>query len=259
MAAPVKGVDYAWGRPDPHQLYAEGYRFVCRYLSHDQGKSLSRAEAETLIGAGLSIILNFEDGAQNALGGSKQGILDGAFACQVALSVRAPHTTTIFYSVDFEMVGTSQEDAIRQYFAGVQQISAQYGYRVGVYGGLGTVEALPKIQAWQTLAWSRSIWLRSDAVQQTAINQTVAGAAVDLDEAPTWPIPGAWNPPTISISGGDAVSRPDVEQALNEGTPKGAQNWADGNKALVADVQGLVNRFDELQALVAKIAAKIGA
>ena len=57
----------------------------------------------------------------------------------------------------------------------------------------------------------------------------------------------------------DEVSKADVEAALNEGTPKGSQSWADGNKALVADVQGLVNRFNALEAAVAKIAAKIGA
>src|SRR5262249_17024871 len=68
------GIDYSWARPSPSGIHGAGYSFVARYFDYSAGggKILSKTEADSLIGAGLDIVITFEDGAQNALGGYNQ-------------------------------------------------------------------------------------------------------------------------------------------------------------------------------------------
>ena len=53
----LPGLDYAWSRPSIAALKATGARFVCRYLSPDTTKNLTRGEAALLLSAGISIVV----------------------------------------------------------------------------------------------------------------------------------------------------------------------------------------------------------
>ena len=50
------GYDYAWDHP----LLPSGVKFVCRYLSHDPTKNLTKLEVALLRGQGLHIVANWE-------------------------------------------------------------------------------------------------------------------------------------------------------------------------------------------------------
>src|ERR1700733_4619673 len=84
------GVDYSFARPSPASLKADGYSFVARYLSNVPGKNLSHAEAAALIAAGLDIVDNWEQDADDALSGYNQGVSDATTANAEAAADGAP-------------------------------------------------------------------------------------------------------------------------------------------------------------------------
>src|SRR5207302_9972984 len=95
----VKGIDYAWGRPKPASIAAAGYTFVARYLSHDAGKNLTKAEADKLLVAGLDIVTVWETTADRAKSGAAGGQVDGAKAKGQAEARGAPPTAAIYFAV----------------------------------------------------------------------------------------------------------------------------------------------------------------
>lgn len=49
------GIDYAWKpHPTPQQTKAAGFGFMCRYVSTDAKKNITREEAEDLKAAGIA-------------------------------------------------------------------------------------------------------------------------------------------------------------------------------------------------------------
>src|SRR5205807_968244 len=67
------GVDYAWSHPSPSAVRADGYTFAARYLSYDPSKNLSVGEKDALWGAGVDVIVVWEQTAAAALNGYGQG------------------------------------------------------------------------------------------------------------------------------------------------------------------------------------------
>ena len=181
----AKGVDYAWGRPSPHGLKADGYGFVARYVSYDTtGKTLTKGEADQLIGAGLDIVCNWEQSATAVLGGYNQGRSDAEEAAKQAKAVGMPGDRPIYFSVDFD-AQSSQQGSINGYFDGVASVIGRA--RTGAYGGYYLVDRLfddHKIKwAWQAYAWSYGNWDGRAQMRQTLNDQEVAGGSVDLDVA----------------------------------------------------------------------------
>src|SRR5215470_10542599 len=75
------GVDYSWARPSPQGLVSAGYTFASRYVSFNTtGKNLTASEASALRAAGIDIVVNWEQNAQDALGGSSAGVRDATEA-----------------------------------------------------------------------------------------------------------------------------------------------------------------------------------
>jgi hypothetical protein len=181
----ARGVDYAWSRPSPHGLKADGYGFVARYLSYDTtGKTLTKGEAEELTGAGLDIVCNWEESGTAALDGYSQGRSDAAAAAKQAKNVGMPGDRPIYFSVDFD-AQASQQGTINAYFDGVASVIGRD--RTGAYGGYYLVDRLfndGKIKwAWQAYAWSSGHWDGRAQMRQTLNDQEVAGGSVDLDVA----------------------------------------------------------------------------
>src|SRR5580704_5583150 len=133
------GVDYSYSRPAPATLAAQGYTFAARYLSDDASKNLTIGEASGLIGAGLSVVSNWEAGGQNALGGFTQGANDAQTAEAQALAAGMPATRPIYFSIDFD-AQPSQQAAIDAYFDGVASVLGRD--RTGAYGGYGVIKRL---------------------------------------------------------------------------------------------------------------------
>jgi hypothetical protein len=180
----VQGVDYSWGRPDVRELFQLGKRFACRYLSYrTDGKNLTKAEADQLIAAGLSIVSNWEDSRGDQLGGYKRGVIHATEAARQHKACGGPAGRPIYFSTDFD-ASTSQLATCYDYLRGAASV---LGWdRVGVYGGYRTINYMRDRGVkwlWQTLAWSSGQWAAGAHLQQYRIEVELAGAATDLDRA----------------------------------------------------------------------------
>lgn len=191
----MKGCDYAWERPDPVWLYANGYRFACRYISYDTtGKNLTTAERDALHAAGLSIVLNWEYDPRAALNGRTQGVQDATEALRQANALGAPATTPIYFSLDFD-VQAADLPAIKAYLSGIAGVIGPD--RVGVYGGYFVVlnVALSGYAryGWQTYAWSGGSWFDQAEIRQTQNGVPTPYGSIDVDESTAVDF-GQWKP-----------------------------------------------------------------
>lgn len=179
----AKGIDYSWARPGGAAIKAAGYHFVARYLSHDtSGKTLTHAEATDLHNHGQRIVLVWEDGAQNALGGHGQGVADAHTALSQANALGFPGNLPIYFAVDFD-ASPAQQTEIDAYLTGAASVIGPG--RVGVYGGFYVVERSFQHHTaafgWQTLAWSGGQVLKGIHLYQNG--QSAFSGGADVDEA----------------------------------------------------------------------------
>ena len=197
------GVDYAWARPSPSGLRGDGYTFAARYLSHDGSKNISASEAGALWSAGVDVVVVWEDGASNVLGGYSQGVADAQVAAQQAAAAGMPSGRPIYFAIDFDEQ-SSQQGTVDAYFDGVASVIGRA--RTGAYAGFYAIGRLfddGKITwAWQTYAWSGGNWDSRAQLRQVQNDITAAGdsACCDLDQAVA-PDFGQWH-----HSGGGGVS-----------------------------------------------------
>jgi hypothetical protein len=180
-----KGIDYAWGRPRPSTLRADGYTFAARYLSYDTtGKNLTRGEADALRAAGVDVVANWEWGATDALRGFDEGASEAREAERQANDCGIPAGRPIYFSVDFDATPGDQA-AINSYFDGVASVLGRE--RTGAYGGYWVISRLfdaHKIQyGWQTYAWSGGNWDSRAQMQQYNNGIVVDGVGSDQDRS----------------------------------------------------------------------------
>lgn len=178
------GVDYSFARPDPATIKAAGYDFVVRYVApaSESGKALSAGEADALHAAGLSILLVFEDGAQNALGGAAQGTTDGSIARQAAAALGYPQGCPILAAVDFD-AQDSQLPTVEAYLAAFAQAVAPWPS--APYGKMNVGDASPAGgDYWETEAWDgTTVDPRAKLYQrvQPTVAHPVAGTDEDVE------------------------------------------------------------------------------
>jgi hypothetical protein len=181
----TRGVDYSFARPAPSALYAQGFRFVARYLSGGHSaKDLTQAELRILRAAGLSVVLVWEVGGAAAKGGFVQGVADAKAASAQVAALGLPAGGPIFFAVDYDAQGANLAIAVA-YINGAASVLGVS--RTGVYGGLrviaGCLDAGACKYGWQTYAWSGGKWDARAQLRQVLNGQTVAGGTVDLCEA----------------------------------------------------------------------------
>ncbi len=194
VTGPGFGVDYAWARPSPASLEADGYGFAARYLSYDTtGKNLSAGEADALIGAGLDVVANWEWGGQDSLQGYGRGVQEAQAAESQAKADGQPAGRPIYFSIDFD-AQPSQQGTINAYFDGVASVIGRS--RTGAYGGYGVISRLfddGKITwAWQTYAWSYGQWDSRAHLRQIE-NGIGPGGEMDKDQSMVSDF-GQWGP-----------------------------------------------------------------
>jgi hypothetical protein len=197
VSGPGFGVDYSWARPSPAGLKADGYEFVSRYLSYgSSGKNLTKGEADGLKAAGLDIVCNWEEGAEDALGGYATGVAHAQAAQAQAVADGMPADRPIYFSLDFD-AQPSQQAALNDYFDGVASVIGRS--RTGAYGGYSAVNRLfnaGKITwAWQTYAWSYGQWDPRAQVRQ--IQNDILNGQADKDQSMVADF-GQWGPSSPS-------------------------------------------------------------
>ena len=147
-------------------LKNQGFRFAVRYYTRkDRDRTLTLAEAKTLVRVGFQLGVVFEDGfpgpppeAQAAFFTHSRGVGDATAAHDRALNkIGQPANTPIYFAVDFDASPQNLATGIKQYFEGVREVflAANNGtlrYQIGVYGsGLTCTELLKNGLA--TFAW----------------------------------------------------------------------------------------------------------
>ena len=200
----LEGCDYVAG-PPAAVLRRHGFRFVCRYVSTPGNpKNLGRAEAHELLRAGLGIVVVFETTARRALAGRTAGRADAVAAERQLRTVGAPRRQPVYFAVDFDTnpLSAGELALVVDYIRGAAQ---ELGVsRVGVYGGLRTIEACDAAGVcrylWQTRAWSGTppVWHRGRHLEQPASTVVVGGHTLDIDRALRSPF-GAWVPARLAV------------------------------------------------------------
>jgi hypothetical protein len=145
-------IDFSTSRPTIGELKSAGVTSVGRYIGWDgvsgypnTGKNLTKTEADSYIGSGISVFLAFEYLANAPALGAEQGAKDGALAHEQLAALDAPATTGVYFAVDYDIPDYSPSLAntpanaraklgpIGDYFAAIKALKPTY--RVGVYGG----------------------------------------------------------------------------------------------------------------------------
>lgn len=153
------------------QLRSLGYEYALRYcVPQSYGKALTKAEADAILSAGLSLGLCWETTADRAKSGAGGGLVDGRSARECAQALGVPDGVVIYFAVDYP-AQTQDFDCIAAYM--VAAAVSVRPYRLGVYGSRSVVEEMEWRQVgeayWQCVAWS-SGWSPYAAIQQREWN-----------------------------------------------------------------------------------------
>lgn len=207
----IPGVDYAWSHPGGAALKAAGKQFACRYLSPDNSKNLTRAEADDLAAHGVWCVVVYEATAQRALSGQAGGAADAKTAQAQAAACGIPSSRPIYFAVDFDATA-AQQAAINSYLDGAASVLGRS--RVGIYGGYYPVkralDAGKATWAWQTIAWSGGQWDFRAVIRQGA-QKTINGVSCDLDTAIAADY-GQWMPGKTPVEEDVALTTDDISK-----------------------------------------------
>jgi len=248
-----KGVDSASpvSAAAARKLAELGFSFCGRYLAPAGWKVLTKAEAELIHAAGLSILVVWETTADRAKSGAAGGEQDGLRAYNLAVELGAPAGTTIYYAVDYD-AGEGDFDAIEAYLRAAGTASAPYA--VGVYGSYRVVEEMRRRGAcaacWQCCAWSYGrLSEYADAYQAEWSGTTGAKAVaaqvgfdVDLDEARS--LDTFWQPEPVAHWYDEAMAWAKAEGLIRDGRPGDAVTRAELATVLYRLCHGREQQYD---------------
>jgi len=200
-----KGIDYSWARPTGAKIHAAGYQFAMRYLSHDDGKTITADEAADLIGNGVDIGLVYESYARRPLEGHAAGVADGQTAVAEAEAIGFPHGCAIYAAADFDAT-EAQQAPIDDYLRGFTEGLAGK-YETGIYGGFYVVKRCAAngtaTKFWQTLGWSGGQVFDGVHIYQNGATDFGAGADVNegrQDNLGNWKADGSHPAPSPAPS-----------------------------------------------------------
>jgi hypothetical protein len=180
LAAEIKGLNYD---------------FVARYLSQSHWKVIGAAESAAIAGAGLALVLVYEDGPTTADYFSfGRGQADGIRAAQQADLLGAPAGTALYFAVDYDASADDISGVVTQYFNGVadslksRAAANTMAYVAGVYGSGATCAAITSASlaqyGWlcQSCGWSGHDTYSGWSIRQN-MPAAIAGLSVDPDDA----------------------------------------------------------------------------
>lgn len=203
-------VDYSAGTISPADLAAEKIKIVCRYITGPDlaPKSLTRAEAEELLAAGVAIVCLWETTGNRMLGGAPAGHADGLAADANLIALGAPNGVKVIFAADWDVQPNEVQTCLDYLFAAGAALGSQH--LVGAYGGLRLVAAAADAgyKTIQTIAWSHEQWDPRAAARQTGESRTIGGISVDVDEVLDLGALGPWT------SGGGQVTAPEIPASI---------------------------------------------
>lgn len=193
----MKGLDFAYERPDPSWL-AANYDFVMRYLSWKPNrKVIDKAEYDSYIARGLRVGLNWEWIETDMRRGHAGGTIDAKEALRQAIDLGA-WPCVIWFSCDYD-APEFDFPLINAYMNACAEVLGRGNE--GIYGGYWTVKQAMQAGAvshgWQTFAWSHAVdgtrngytlWYPGAQLRQVAtrdgaaVGYTPTGTDVDLNE-----------------------------------------------------------------------------
>lgn len=230
----MHGVDYSFAPPGVDAIVGAALGFVVRYLPYpgDQGKGLTVAERDELLGHGVGIGLVFESAGERHLGGYDAGVLDATLAQNALNALGVPASVPVFFACDFD-AQPAQYTLIDAYQQGAAAVLGPE--RVGIYGSYFVVAHCNAAGTarwyWQCMAWSRGqLFIGAHLYQYTAGTPFGAGE-VDFNQAFEGAEAALWMPP-----GRDAMTPEEtakLDRALAEIAQLKNQIWGDpdGNGA----------------------------
>lgn len=126
-------------KPKAEALYANGYRYIGRYLTgtYNGGinKALTREEAQIILDAGLRFFPIYQTSARkNEYFTKEQGASDAKDAIQHAEELGLPQNTIIYFAVDFDAMDYQITSNIIPYFQAVHEEMSASIYKTGIYG-----------------------------------------------------------------------------------------------------------------------------
>ena len=158
-----QGFDFAYPPANMSQqiaddMYADGVRFVGRYLYGDQypaGKGISATEAQYYLNAGIKIYLYYEVVTTDALQGYAKGVQNGTIANNLASAMGIPIGTQIYCCCDTGVTDAQANGVVMDYLYGFASMMPDYN--VGIYGGQNVMDACyntyPTLYRIQAGAW----------------------------------------------------------------------------------------------------------
>lgn len=192
----IRGIDTAGRltRETAEGLKALGYGFAGRYLVPEgYSKALTRAEAEDICKAGLSLLTVWETSADRVKGGAAAGAVDGARALACARALDMPSDGIIYFAVDYNAASTEM-GIIEAYLRAARAQTEQY--EIGVYGSFAVIEEMARRDVckgyWQCVAWSGGKKSSALKVYQAEWGKTAAGISVDINECDDMAAAGIW-------------------------------------------------------------------
>lgn len=142
-----QGIDFA-GLYSPidqalaDQMYADGIRFVGRYLfpqRYPNGKGVTRQEVDYYLNAGLKVFFYYEVDSTDALSGYDGGYQAGLNCLQEANYIGVPIHTNIYCCCDMGVTDTQADGVVMSYLEGFK--TALPNYYCGIYGGANVMES----------------------------------------------------------------------------------------------------------------------
>ncbi len=251
----AKGLDASFNPPNFAEAFAQGYRFIVRYLCPTPNpKVIDPDEVKRIHAAKLGLILDWENDSGDSLRGRNGGLADGKQALTLARDwIKYPKGSVIFFSVgDFD-AQPAQFPAIDAYLDGVSQALGGY-YQIGAYGGAGLLHHLKANHKaayfWQACAstgWFQNGSRMPDAhFHQTTLDVKTAGGTVDLDEqnlpAPIW-LPAGTAPHAATPTTPQAPAKPATPTPAAS-APRTARVPANGG---ASNKPGLLNIYSYVQ------------
>ena len=115
-------LDYSWARPSPQSCKDWPAVGVMRYLGPgNNGRDITRAEADSLMGVGLGVGLVWETSANRALAGYDAGAADASQAAYYADLLGFPRDRPIYFACDCDVSTSQAYSVVLDYFRGTNQ------------------------------------------------------------------------------------------------------------------------------------------
>lgn len=218
MEAFARGIDYSALRPDPHDVAANGARFVIRYsagaesgTARMQWKLCGSGEIAAAVAAGLDFVANSESYGERPTEGAASGRADGAADREFWQSRGLAEGAAIYVSWDADPQ-PAQYDAVAAYLSAYGEALGG-AYRVGLYGGDHAIAEMRRrgVIAFGWRSMSDAFSADGSYYQPGARWQEVAAEVAAVSSANLWQDGNRWYG---SQADEDVVLRPPIGSHL---------------------------------------------